>query len=313
MKARLTRWCLGLVLVLSGLRGGMAGAAETYSNPVIPGENLADPTVLLYKGTYYLYPTGGRNRGYDVYTSKDLVNWAKGPQVFDSKRPRTWAPDVFFNPEDQKVYLYYTADFTIGVAVADAPTGPFVDKGVLVEKSVLDAHLFRDEDGKLYLYYTMLDGFHMHVQAMETPLKKKGEAREIFRPTQAWEIKPGRVNEGPWMVKERGKYYLVYSGAGADWPDYAVGYAVARSPLGPFEKHEGNPIVRRGDGVYGPGHGCIVKDAAGKMWHVYHQKVDAERNYRRIICIDPVWFDEQGNLHSQATRGTTQPGPAGQR
>jgi len=112
------------------------------------------------------------------------------------------------------------------------------------------------------------------------------------------------------MLKHEGTYYLLYSGSGADSPDYGVGYATAKSPLGPFTKYSGNPIVRRGSGVFGPGHGCVVKDAAGAFWHVYHQQRDEARGWNRFLCIDPLWFDKDGVLHGQATRGTPQPAPA---
>lgn len=325
MKHRKSPW-LALTLLLAcacaaltrpsfGAAPAAANAPTSYTNPIIPGVNLADPTVILVNGTYYLYPTSSaRINGYYVYTSKDLVHWTRGPVVFRSGRPLTWAPDIFHNPADGKFYLYYTANYEIGVAVADGPEGPFVDKGLLVSKpKVLDAHLFRDDDGKLYLYYTFFGINRMHVQPMETPLKKLGKPKFLFHPTQAWERKAGSINEGPWMMKHGGKYYLLYSGSGADWPDYAVGYATADSPLGPFTKFAGNPIVHRGPGIFGPGHGCVVADAAGKLWHVYHQKVSDDHSFRRDICLDPIWFDEQGVLHSQATRGAAQPAPAAQR
>ncbi len=107
-----------------------------------------------------------------------------------------------------------------------------------------------------------------------------------------------------------GTYYLPYSGSGASTLDYAVGYAVADSPLGPFRKHPGNPIVHRGNGVFGPGHGSVVADAAGRLWHVYHQQKDGTRKWNRFICIDPLWFDQHGVLHGRATRGTPHPAPA---
>ena len=47
-------------------------AGQIYQNPVLDG--YADPDVLLYEGTYYLYATGGPG-GYQVYTSKDLAEW----------------------------------------------------------------------------------------------------------------------------------------------------------------------------------------------------------------------------------------------
>jgi hypothetical protein len=36
---------------------------------------------------------------------------------------------------------------------------------------------------------------------------------------------------------------------------------------------------------------------------VYHQQKNGSRGWNRIICIDPLWFDEKGVLHGKATRG----------
>jgi beta-xylosidase len=103
---------------------------------------------------------------------------------------------------------------------------------------------------------------------------------------------------------------MIYSGTGANTPNYAVGYATAKSPMGPFVKHPGNPIIQRGGGVFGPGHGCVIRDAKGGLWHVYHQQQDEQIGWKRFVCIDPLWFDDKGVLHGKATRGTPQPAPA---
>ena len=58
-----------------------------------------DPAVIEHGGRYYLYPTGD-NYSYDVYVSRDLVRWDKGPKVFRSDTMGVWAPDVFFSAED---------------------------------------------------------------------------------------------------------------------------------------------------------------------------------------------------------------------
>ena len=73
----------------------------TYVNPVIKTLGLADPSVIYYKGKYYLYPTGD-SRSYDVYISNNLVNWEKGPKVFKSDEGKVWAPDVFHDPYDDQ-------------------------------------------------------------------------------------------------------------------------------------------------------------------------------------------------------------------
>jgi hypothetical protein len=101
----------------------------------------------------------------------------------------------------------------------------------------------------------------------------------------------------------------LYSGSGADTPDYAVGYATADSPLGPFTRAQHNPIIQRSEGLFGPGHGCAIQDAVGRWWHIYHQKTTARVEWDRFIALDPLSFDQDGQLHGQATRGTPRPAP----
>lgn len=291
----------------------VAQAAKTYRNPIIDLIGPADPAVILHDGTYYMYPTLD-GKGYDVFVSKDLVNWERKPKCFTDSRGGAWAPDIFHHKRgDGKFYLYYTVDKPgggkqIGVAVADDPLGPFVDRANLVE-SAIDAHLFQDDDGALYLYYVQLPGFRIKAQRMSDPLTMKGEATAVIWPTEGWEKARGAVTEGPWMLKHKGRYYLMYSGSGADGPDYAIGYATAISPMGPFTKHPGNPIGKRGDGVFGPGHHCVIGGPDGRFWMVYHQQNSEKTGWRRFLAIDPLWFDHAGVIHVKTTRGTDQPGP----
>ncbi|MBI1388300.1 MAG: family 43 glycosylhydrolase [bacterium] len=299
------------VLVTAGLAQAQPGpSGKTYQNPVIEG-NLADPAVILYEGAYYLYATGGvdGDNGYRVYTSNDLVNWTRGDVVYRPGKPHVWAPDVFRDPDSGRFYLYYTVSQTVGVAEGDGPLGPFTDSKDLHERAI-DAHLFRDDDGAMYLYYVQFPGFRISVQKMATPTEPAGEPKVILQPEADWETRAGHVTEGPWIIKHGGRYYLIYSGSGADTPDYAVGYATADNPMGPFTRGESNPIVHRSEGIFGPGHGCAIRDKQGQWWHVYHQKRHDRVEWDRFICLDPFWFDEDGALHSRATRGTPQPAPA---
>jgi xylan 1,4-beta-xylosidase len=281
--------------------------AETFSSPVMGKIGIGDPTVIFYGGKYYLYPTGD-NRSYDVYISSDLVHWKKGPKVFRSSERGVWAPDVIYNPPDRKFYLYYTVNRRVGVAVAGRPDGTFADLGGLISHAI-DADMFMDDDGKYYLYYVEFPSFRIYVQPMESPLRKKGGPILLIHPTAEWERNSHPITEAPWMLKHKGVYYLLYSGGGANTEDYAIGYATSKSPLGPFVKFPGNPVMRKGKGVFGPGHCSVTEDADGKLWMVYHQKTDASRGWDRIICIDRIWFDNKGVLHGKATRGTPLPAP----
>jgi beta-xylosidase len=288
-----------------------AGAAvtPTYQNPLIAG-NLADPAVILHEGVYHLYATGevDGDNGTCVYTSTNLIDWLPGPVVFRPGQPHVWAPDVWRDPASGRFYLYYTVNQTVGVADAEGPLGPFVIRKKFFDRAI-DAHLFRDDDGQLYLYFVQLPGFRITVQPMASPVEPKGEPELILQPESEWEKRAGHVTEGPWIIKHQGRYYLIYSGSGADTPDYAVGYATADHPLGPFTRAPNNPIVHRSEGIFGPGHGCAIQDAAGQWWHVYHQKRNDRVEWNRFIAMDPFWFDERGNLRSRASRNTAHPAP----
>jgi GH43 family beta-xylosidase len=273
--------------------------------------NLADPAVLRHDGVYYLYATGevDGDNGTRVYTSTNLVEWQPGPVVFRPGPPHVWAPDVWRDPTSGRFYLYYTVNQTVGVAEADSPLGPFTIRRKFFDQAI-DAHLFRDDDGRLYLYFVQLPGFRISVQPMATPTEPTGAPEVILQPESDWEKRSGHVTEGPWMIKRQQRYYLLYSGSGADTPNYAVGYAVADHPRGPFTRAAHNPIIHRSEGLFGPGHGCAVQDAGGCWWHVYHQKASERVEWRRFICLDPLWFDQEGRLYCAASRGTPQAAPS---
>jgi GH43 family beta-xylosidase len=292
--------CLAAILLLAGM----------YRNPIIKG-TLADPTVIFHQDRYYLYATGDMegDNGYRAYTSADLVRWQRGPAVFQTHQRNVWAPDVWRDPISGKFYLYYTANRTVGVAVANGPLGPFTNPHKLFDHAI-DAHLFRDDDGKLYLYFVQVPGFRITVQPMRTPTEPVGEPKVVIQPESDWEKRAGHVTEGPWMIKRGGVCYLLYSGSGANTPDYAVGYATATNPLGPFQRASHNPILHRSEGVFGPGHGCAIQDRAGQWWFVYHQKNSTQIAWDRFVCLDALHFDAQGRLFGTATRNAEQPVPS---
>ncbi len=190
-------------------------AKGTYTNP-LPVE-FGDPYILHTQGTYYMYGTGsGADKGFVTYSSKDMVNWKREGQVYfhDNKNgwsdPKTafggayWAPEVY--EVKGKYYLFYSAqwkvnptkemeNFRIGVAVADKPTGPFID---LTDKPlfdpgypIIDANVFFDTDGKAYLYYSRCCYKHAVESEVADLAREKGWFKEI---EESWvygvELKP---------------------------------------------------------------------------------------------------------------------------
>jgi len=265
---------------------------KTYTNPVY--DHLADPEVIYEDGTFYLYGTGGM--GYGVHTSDDLVNWGRrGTAVYGTLWGITrnyWAPDIDY--VDGKYYMAVTCDEKLGFAVSDSLMGPFqaVGDAPLYEKTI-DGHIFVDDDGRRYLYYVSWDGpygiYGVELDEQMQPIQET--ATLLIRATDPWEQTEGSVAEGPYMLKHNGLYYLTYSGSGYTGIYYAVGYAVAESPLGTYEKYAHNPILVGHTQIHGVGHHSIVTiPQTGEMWMVYHCHNSLFAVQERKICIDRMRF-----------------------
>ena len=294
---------------------------ETYVNSV--KDDLADPDVLYYDGVYYLYGTMGP--GYQVFSSTDLVNWEHRGQCLDHPGA-CWAPDVeYYNG---KFYMACTIDRTLVIAVADSPLGPFtVDPEPIMGFITFDGHFFVDDDGQAYIYYsTDYEGrpYGIYGAKFDFETRKMDYSSEVccFVPEFDWETygKGGSVGgnevvEGAYMVKHNGLYYMTYSGGDYQYKGYAVGYAVSESPLGPFEKYEGNPIHLGNTTIHGTAHHCFTTTPDGELIIVYHKHKTLTEVEVRRICVDKARFapTESGidRLETYGPTTTPQPMPLG--
>jgi xylan 1,4-beta-xylosidase len=250
----------------------------------------ADPTVFYHNGTYYLYGTNDVNAdiGFLVYTSKDMKNWVvpagakNGYALLNGDSYGTtgfWAPQVFY--ANNKYYMAYTANENIAIAQSESPVGPFVQtikQALPATAKQIDPFVFFDTDGKVYLYHVRLqNGNRIYVAELNEDYTgiKAGTLTECITAVtngQPWEKTAGAsVTEGPTVIKRNGLYYLFYSANDFRSVDYAVGYAVSNSPLGPWKKYAGNPIISKNNLNYnGPGHGDLFIDANGNFNYVLH-------------------------------------------
>src|SRR5690606_11725463 len=81
--------------------------------------------------------------------------------------------------------------------------------------------------------------------------------------------------------------------------NYAVGYATARNPLGPYTKSSTNPVLEKntakGGDVTGTGHNSVVFLPDGRMLCVYHGRTQKTGD-ERVVFIDEMRIDERGQL-----------------
>ncbi len=307
MIARLL-FSFSVILLLCTSYRYMPHTAKGETRDSLPPANaifLADPTLFHYNNTYYLYGTGGkgnRDSGFFVYTSTDMHNW-QGPAGATNGYALVkgdaygshgfWAPQILHYKDS--FYMAYAADEHIAIAVSSNPAGPFRQSFVTSltgETKQIDPYIFIDEGGKKYLYFVKLtNGNRLFVAELKDDLSdmKQGTVKECFGATQPWENTAAAswpVTEGPAVLKHKGLYYLVYSANDFRNIDYAVGYATSRSPLGPWKKYEGNPILSRHTiGINGSGHGDFVKDGAGALWYVFHTHYNNGQVSPRVTAI----------------------------
>lgn len=282
-----------------------------YTNPIAGG---ADPFILLHDGKYYLYATNFSDGGFKVQVSDDLVNWSEETVALKKDdvmgNSRFWAPEVIFYKE--KFYMIYTAELHFAIAVADSPMGPFTQetKKWAADFSGIDGHLFLDDDGKMYLYYVKYgDGYGLYAAEMNEDITEIKPETETFlcRSSEPWELKDSwykpnnpilfGVSEGPFVLKNNGKYYLTYSCNDYKNKDYSVGFAVADAPFGPFQKYSGNPILCRDGDIVGTGHHSFTKNKyTGELICVYHRHFSKDEIHPRQTCVDSAAFvTENGN------------------
>ncbi|MBJ2124557.1 glycoside hydrolase family 43 protein [Flavobacterium sp. IB48] len=275
---------------------------------------LADPTIFYENGVYYLYGTTTgdfpNGEGFQVYTSSDLKKW-KGPvgaqnglalkkgDAYGTKG--FWAPQVF--KSNNKFYMIYTADENIAIASSDSPLGPFKNDSkasMFNSGKQIDPFFFVDQDGKKYLYHVRLtNGNRIFVAELNDDFSgiKEETLKECISGILPWENTQNvswPVTEGPTVLKHNNLYYMIYSANDFRNPDYAVGYATASSPMGPWEKATESPIISRKDvGINGVGHGDVFYDKNGKMKYVLHTHFsNSGVSPRKAAIID---IDFEGN------------------
>ncbi|NHC44426.1 family 43 glycosylhydrolase [Motilibacter aurantiacus] len=288
------------------------GTAEA-GNPIVSGW-YADPDIELYDDRYWVYPT--TSRGYDeqtfmdAFSSTDLVHWTKHSNILDIAdvpwaRRALWAPAPV--ERNGKYYLYFAANDIqnnnqlggIGVAVADRPEGPYKDalgKPLIGQfhngAQPIDQDVFIDDDGQAYMYY----GGHSHANVVK--LNPDMISLGTFADgTTFKEITPTNYVEGSFMFKRGGKYYLMWSEGGWTGPNYAVSYAIADSPTGPFNRL-GRVLQQDAAVARGSGHNSVINVPGTDIWYIfYHRRplTESEGN-SRALSYDRMYFNPDGTI-----------------
>lgn len=260
---------LTALLALLVLQTGRA--AETFSNPILPGFH-PDPSICRVGDDYYLVNSSFEYfPGVPIFHSQDLVHWEPIGHVLTRKSQLNldharasggiYAPTLRWH--NGTFYLITTLVDRGGnfFVTATNAAGPWSEP-VWIDASGIDPSLLFDDDGAVY--YTrhegMGDGSIAQAKLDVRSGKLDGPLRNIWRGTG------GVWPEGPHLYKIHGKYYLMIAEGGTSY-GHSITMARSDSPWGPFEADPKNPVLTHRDQPALPiqalGHGDLVETPDG--------------------------------------------------
>ena len=283
-------------------------------NPFIKDQYSADPSARVFGDKVFVFPshdilaTPGKGRvgwfcmeDYHAFSSTDLVNWTDhGVIVQQNKVPwvrpdsySMWAPDCierngkyfFYFPTSPKDTITYGRGFTIGVAIADKPEGPYVPQPTPIRGvRGIDPNVFIDKDGQAYLYWSA--GNIYGAKLNENMLDLSSEVKTLA------ELPTKGLKEGPYLFERNGVYYLTYPHV--ENKTERLEYAIGDNPLGPF-KFAGVIMDESPTGCWTNHHSIINFK---NQWYLFYHHNDYSPKFdkARSVRVDSLFFNEDGMI-----------------
>ncbi|QEC54449.1 family 43 glycosylhydrolase [Flavisolibacter ginsenosidimutans] len=295
--------------------------AKELHNPVLDGL-YADPDIIYAEKTkkFYIYPTSdGFNNWsgtyFKTFSSTDLVTWKDEGVILDLNKDVSWAKRNAWAPTvierkingQYKYFYYFCAAQKIGVAVADNPTGPFIDSGKpLIEQrpdgakggQQIDPDVFQDpKTGTYFLYWG--NGYMAGAELNDDMISLKPNTTKLLTPDTTF-------REGTHVFYRNGTYYFMWSEDDTRSENYRVRYGTSDSPLGKIRVPQNNLVIAKDPfvGIYATGHNSTIQVPGRDEWYlVYHRftypsgiSMGRAAGYNREVCIDKLEFNSDGSI-----------------
>lgn len=293
-------------------------------NPIISTMFTPDPAPFVYGDKVYLFTDhdeDGRNADFNMkdwllFSTEDMVNWTYlGTQVTTAtfswarQGQRAWASQGV--ERDGKWYWYVCCNIATGgdalaVAVADDPQGPWRDaigKPLAEGFGFIDPTVFIDDDGRAYLFWgnkglwygelnddmvSFKDGWK-EVPGYRDP-KSFGELQSKMNWARGRNEMMTQFEEGPWLMKRNGIYYLSYPAGGV--PEH-MAYSTAPTVHGPWT-YRGRIMDEAENSFTIHGGNITFK---GRDFMFYHNgMLPGGGGFNRSACVEEFKFNEDGSI-----------------
>ncbi len=310
------------------LSAGLALVASltlAAQNPIIRTSYTPDPAPYAHGNTLYLAvdhdeddATYFKMKDWQLYSTEDMVNWTYlGTPVTTATFPwafqgdRAWASQLVERGGKWYWYVCLTEAATradaLAVAVADDPQGPYVDAlggPLAMGFGFIDPTVFVDDDGSAWLvwgnkgcWYGRLGDDMISFPEGYREIPGWGDPAcfgpESMKPDWSDGGKQKMMvgyEEGPWLYKRDGTYYLSYPAGGV--PEH-MAYSTAPSIHGPWT-YRGR-IMDEAQNSFTI-HGGNV-DFRGHHYMFYHNgALPNGGGFHRSACVEEFEFGPDGSI-----------------
>jgi len=296
---------------------------STFSNPVMNG---ADPSVFQRNGVYYYLQTTGSSINLWTTTAMSKISFAIPktiftPQAGAQNARNVWAPELYYL--DGKWYIYYTAGngsdisqrtWVLENSSTDPTLGTWVDKGRLFAANAdfwaIDGTIYEQNGNRYFLWCGRPDitninlTQNIYIAKMSNPYTIEGNATLLTTPEFNWEKNGFAVNEGPEVLTNDTRSFLIYSASFCGTDDYSLGMLTFKTGGNPLVKADWTkseqPIFSKKpqNNVFGPGHNSFFKSPDGKEnWIIYHANSNTNEGCadKRNIRMQKFSFKADGS------------------
>jgi arabinoxylan arabinofuranohydrolase len=286
--------------------------AAHADNPIVQTIYTADPAPLVYNGRVYLYTGHDEDNStyftmkeWRVWSSADMVNWTDhGSPLnlasFSWASANAWAGQTVYR--NGKFYWYVpmtvraTGQMGIGVAVSNSPTGPFTDAigHPLVSNGQIDPTVFVDDGGQAYLYWGNPDLWYVRLNADMTSYS--GSPTKITLTTAGFGARSGDANrptlfeEGPWVYKRNGLYYIVFA---AKCCSEFIAYSTATGPTGPWT-YRGTVMPTQGSSF--TNHPGVIDFNGGSYFFYHNGALPGGGGFTRSVAVEKFSYNSDGTI-----------------
>lgn len=311
-----------------------APPGATFRNPILPAP-AADPWVIFQEGAYYSCESRQQESIWvrkascftELHQSEGTMVWT--PPAFGANSKSVWAPELHLI--EDRWYIYYAADDGLNEnhrmwvleGLTKDPTGPYRCRGCLETSGwAIDGTILKMDNGALYFIWSGWPGKEngqqfLYIAPMCNPWTLAGSRTVIARPEQDWERVDMPICEGPQVLQNGGRTFVVYSASGSWTEDYCLGMLElqGKDPAKSNAWEKLGCVFTKTDHVWGVGHCSFVKSPDGiEDWIVYHAKSKRKKGWNdRSVRAQKFTWSEAGlpQFGTPIAAGTPLAAPSG--